>query len=284
MQRVRGVPFLLSVLTCLCTFACTDSIDGPSRRVIEPRRMVSCYTPDNCAATDDGYVPQTHDEMLSTFGDGLFYQFDVPVSRPIYDPAAYGNPNGGYLGSARGCIDFADFGFANGLARWVAPDGEAVYFAAEPPFYFVQYMNRLPYKGMYWAVYSTPTTVTADDPSTGDVYQWSGQFSALCTTAVKVPNGQIGYVYAREVITTPTLVSRGSSGGGGGGSSCDTQIIYDPSQPCTGGGGGGGGSGSGGTGGSGGSSCTSEYVIIEVSNDGGATWTTWWEGYANVCS
>jgi hypothetical protein len=29
--------------------------------------------------------------------------------------------------------------------------------------------------------------------------------------------------------------------------------------------------------------CRTEYVIVEVSNDGGATWSTYWEGYATVC-
>jgi hypothetical protein len=80
------------------------------------------------------------------------------------------------------------------------------------------------------------------------------------------------------------------SGGGddGGGGECETQLIYDPTQPCPGGGGGGGGDGSGGDdgsgdGGGGGSNCHTEYIIIEISYDGGETWSVWWEGYATVC-
>jgi hypothetical protein len=79
---------------------------------------------------------------------------------------------------------------------------------------------------------------------------------------------------------------------GGGEGECETQFIYDPSQGCPGGGNGDDGGGSGGddpgdgggsgTGG-GGTSCHTEYVFIEVSYDGGSTWSTWWEGYANVC-
>lgn len=34
----------------------------------------------------------------------------------------------------------------------------------------------------------------------------------------------------------------------------------------------------------GGMSCTPEYLVVEISNDGGSTWSTWWEGYALVCT
>lgn len=40
----------------------------------------------------------------------------------------------------------------------------------------------------------------------------------------------------------------------------------------------------GGAGGSTGRSCSSAYVIIEVSHDGGLTWQTYWEGWSTVCS
>jgi hypothetical protein len=33
-----------------------------------------------------------------------------------------------------------------------------------------------------------------------------------------------------------------------------------------------------------GSYCHDEYVYIEISNDGGITWTTIWEGWAIVCT
>ena len=72
----------------------------------------------------------------------------------------------------------------------------------------------------------------------------------------------------------------------------DPTIIlanYDPSDPSglpddsdcddESGGGGGGGTWPG----PGGSTCHTEYIYIEVSDDGGLTWTVWWEGYATVC-
>ena len=44
------------------------------------------------------------------------------------------------------------------------------------------------------------------------------------------------------------------------------------------------GTGGGGEpGGGGGSSCHTEYIVIEISLDDGATWSTYWEGYATVC-
>ena len=73
------------------------------------------------------------------------------------------------------------------------------------------------------------------------------------------------------------------------GSEFATYDPYDPFDECnsdtptitpgTGGGGGGGGGDSG----SGGSNCHTEYVVIEISYDDGATWETYWEGNANVC-
>lgn len=33
-----------------------------------------------------------------------------------------------------------------------------------------------------------------------------------------------------------------------------------------------------------GTTCTKEYLVIEVSNDGGQTWETWWQGEGFVCS
>ncbi len=50
-------------------------------------------------------------------------------------------------------------------------------------------------------------------------------------------------------------------------------LTYDPYSGTCGGPGGG----------PGGSTCTYEYVQIETSNDGGVTWTVWWEGMATVC-
>ncbi len=72
-----------------------------------------------------------------------------------------------------------------------------------------------------------------------------------------------------------------------GGCEDPTELIYDPydsdSGDCGSGGGGGGGGGSGGGGGGGGLSCHTEFIVIEISYDGGLTWWTWWQGDATVC-
>lgn len=62
----------------------------------------------------------------------------------------------------------------------------------------------------------------------------------------------------------------GGSGSGGGGPE-----GFFSCAPGEGGGTGGGGGGN--------PSCHSEYAIIEISTDGGNTWTTWWEGWIEVC-
>ncbi len=54
--------------------------------------------------------------------------------------------------------------------------------------------------------------------------------------------------------------------------------TYGPGSPASSGG---GSSGGGSTGG--GTTCNHEYVLIEVSYDGGQTWSVWWEGWATVC-
>lgn len=43
------------------------------------------------------------------------------------------------------------------------------------------------------------------------------------------------------------------------------------------------GGGGGSSGGGGDSSCHTEYIVIEISYDDGATWETYWAGYAQVC-
>jgi hypothetical protein len=62
----------------------------------------------------------------------------------------------------------------------------------------------------------------------------------------------------------------------------NTQIMYDPTYDpaeCSGGSSSGESAGGGGTP----AGCTEEYVIVEISYDNGATWTTIWEGWADVC-
>jgi hypothetical protein len=63
--------------------------------------------------------------------------------------------------------------------------------------------------------------------------------------------------------------------------------IYDPGYDPSEDGGevcGGSGEDDGGSGDSGSSAnCHTEYLIVEVSYDGGRTWSTYWEGYGTVC-
>jgi hypothetical protein len=82
--------------------------------------------------------------------------------------------------------------------------------------------------------------------------------------------------------------SGGCWGGGGGGYRFEDPIImssYDPYAAAAAGDeevaiecGGGGGDGGGGS-----SSCTSEWMEIEVSYDGGISWSTWWSGWGLIC-
>jgi hypothetical protein len=44
-----------------------------------------------------------------------------------------------------------------------------------------------------------------------------------------------------------------------------------------------GGAGGGDAGGSGGVTCQWEYMTIEISYDGGKTWSVWWEGWGQTC-
>ncbi len=74
----------------------------------------------------------------------------------------------------------------------------------------------------------------------------------------------------------------------GSGSGCGKESYYETSydpylpEPCEGEGDGSGGGG-GDDGGNSGYSCTWEYITIEASYDGGATWEDFWSGWAKVC-
>ena len=125
-----------------------------------------------------------------------------------------------------------------------------------------------------------------------------------------------GKLYNGPILPNPSAhdpLACSSGGGGGGGSgygplwpnwpvdygpSYNTSVdnyYYDPYAPdggdavdCSGldGDGGisvGGGGGTSGDPGGGGSNCSTEWVAIEVSYDGGETWSVWWEGEAQVC-
>ncbi|HET6764392.1 MAG TPA: hypothetical protein VFH27_11990 [Longimicrobiaceae bacterium] len=98
-------------------------------------------------------------------------------------------------------------------------------------------------------------------------------------------------VHAKGGTLRSTSIACG--GGAGGGTGIDTHTdgggINDNSYSGTGydpyssvGGNCGTGAGDGGDAG-GGSDCHTEYIYVDVSYDGGATWQVWWEGYATVC-
>ena len=144
--------------------------------------------------------------------------------------------------------------------------------------------NRTLTASRYSHVLGLPITFASTDGARA-VTQW---FLVTCKSFLGIPTFDLASFAPGGWLVTYDPNSGGGGGGGGGDGGCETQLIYDPDQPCPGGGGGGGGEptvtpGGGGGGGGGGTTCHQEWVIIEVSYDGGATWSTWWEGYANVC-
>jgi uncharacterized membrane protein YgcG len=173
---------------------------------------------------------------------------------------------------------------------WNSPAG-VVLFHLDPPLLLVSkgpgtYTDN---RGLKFAnsVYESMSTSTATD-ALGQRWAFKGKFRAYCRNG----NLELGpIVFGGQMLVAlgpldPPYRVEGSAGEGGG--SCYTQLFYDPDQECPGGGGGtgGGDEGGGGSGGGsgGGGGCLTEYIILEISYDGGNTWSVWWEGYASVCS
>lgn len=138
------------------------------------------------------------------------------------------------------------------------------------------------------AVYSVDQSSEAMD-NAGNVWRFSGRFNALCRqgqTRVGFLHFDAQIVVSRGPIDPPVLVRRGTTSGTGGGCSKEYTLQYDPYAPyspddCDGMEGGSGGGGDSGGGGGGG--CTPQYVVMEVSYDGGETWSVYWAGTATVC-
>jgi hypothetical protein len=116
-----------------------------------------------------------------------------------------------------------------------------------------------------------------------------GDFRANCVGfKIGVIVEEAGFLTRLELKTGEYRISKNPKFGYSSG--CDPYtLIYvvDPyqyeQQQCSGGTGS-GGTGSGGeSGGGGGSNCRTEYVVIEISYDGGNTWQTWYEGSVTVC-
>jgi hypothetical protein len=130
------------------------------------------------------------------------------------------------------------------------------------------------------------------------IYQSSRGFSLIdqsgtkvwVNTRIAVACFEINLVLARihfasVVAILGDLRDRSIACGGSGPITGYADAEYDPYNPsgtqptdCTDPRGGSGGSGAGGA------ECPVELVEVEISYDGGSTWTTLWRGYASVCS
>jgi hypothetical protein len=168
-------------------------------------------------------------------------------------------------------------------------------FHLSPPLLFVGYRRgtyRTP-KGLVFrrAVYETISESRTQDPA-GNTWRFQGRFNTLCRggqleLGPVVFGGQL--LVAQDPLTTPSLVRRGSGGDGCGGWKDEPIYMtsYDPYAPhgeedgiaadCDADGSTGGSSGGFST------TCRWDHVTLEVSYDGGATWQTYWSGWAQVC-
>lgn len=173
---------------------------------------------------------------------------------------------------------------------WTGPNG-LVMFHLEPPLLLNRkgpgtYKDK---KGQIFAnsVYESLKESVGQD-ALGHKWGFVGKFSAYCKNGDLeigpiVFGGQM--LVALSPIDPPYRIDETGDGPG-----CDTQFFYDPDQPCpgddTGGTGGGGDPGSEPTATPGDPelSCTSDTIVLEISYDGGVTWSVWWEGEAQICS
>jgi hypothetical protein len=241
-------------------------------------------------------IPSTNviysmDDVAADFPDGT-YAFDSDTSRgtrgtPTIAPDL-----------SDGSEDFCRDAFKPVYLHWNGPSG-IVSFLLQPPQLFVSYRQgtyRSP-RGLIFfrAIYETITPSEGTDAD-GDVWRFLGRFNALCRggqyeIGPLVFRGQL--IVTEDPITTPVFVRHSGGGAGGGGCENDTQYTYETYDPYNAGlgdntgcgtgvsGSGTGGSGGGGSGGA--TNCHTEYIYIDVSTDGGLTWTTIWEGDALVC-
>lgn len=129
-----------------------------------------------------------------------------------------------------------------------------------------------------------------------------GMFLACYKLVTYRSNGTIEF--ARDVYQVQYIegeIKTCPSGGGGANPELDHEIYgssYDPFDPVGGDGGaasitdvlqsecaetGSGGGGSDTWAGPGGTTCRYEYLVLEISNDGGMTWDVLWTGWGTVC-
>jgi hypothetical protein len=160
------------------------------------------------------------------------------------------------------------------------PDGTQHHFYWRQPWIYggTKTINA---KGLHCAYYMTE--ITSDD---GEWVAYSNpgfvairlQFDLNIVTFWKFAGvRQMIYVKRRYTYPTDPPPPPGSEPPAG----CEYQIFFDP-DTCTPGSGG-GNSGGGNGGGEPPTQCSRQYVIIEVSSDGGNTWTNWWQGWITVC-
>lgn len=158
---------------------------------------------------------------------------------------------------------------------WMSPYGNVFFHLARPQV-FVSYRTGS-YKGLAKAVYRN--SHLSQGATGSHVYEFTGRFNALCRATARTIGGvsfTSQVVVAQAPIDTPYEVT------GGGGEGCDSQIVYDPTQPCPGVGGGGSGGGSS-EDPTGGLNCYWDYIFVEINYGDGSGWHTWWEGWARIC-
>ncbi|HEY0154158.1 MAG TPA: hypothetical protein VGB92_19245 [Longimicrobium sp.] len=222
-------------------------------------------------------------EVDSEYGSDYSYD-DSPAGNafPLYVEADF-------LDEAVVCRDQNDY--AN--LYWNSPDEKGVVlFQVGPPLRFRGYTGYFTdRRKLRWrtAVFSVDQSADGED-NAGNVWRFRGRFNAICRmgqTRIGLLQINAQLVVPQGLIDRPVLVRSGTGDNGGCGN--EYQLVYDPYDPysptdagddCER-----SGDGSGGDSGdaSGGDSCRSEYVVIEVSYDDGATWQVYWEGYATVC-
>jgi hypothetical protein len=155
-----------------------------------------------------------------------------------------------------------------GYVEYQGHEWDSVWFASSPS-------PPLPSLRWYKPPSTTTTLISRDRRA-----QWSRpEVQVLCWiyNALDI----IAYHYDPYAFRG-TVTECGSAGGGGGGFITDPALEtgydpydgYPPTDQCP-------SSSGGGSGGS--ASCHDEYVYVEISYDGGATWQVLWEGWAEVC-
>jgi hypothetical protein len=189
----------------------------------------------------------------------------------------------------------------------VPAEGQGVYIGSEPtvcPSPFRPISGLTFHEGEAWRVtwttgpfqvgrafyQGTPDPVLSQD---GTSLWWNPSLLAECLNHwYQQPDGSHYVIFNWHVVSYQGRVVSENCGGEGGGGDPIYLGSYDPYAAagpedelvipldCSGGGGG-GGDGSGG--GEEDLTCHWEWIVIEASTDGGATWFEWWSGWATVC-